>query len=547
MKSLVFADYAVIAVFFAVMLGVGFYYSRRSKSSDQFFGNDKSVPWWLSGVSFYMNSFSALAFVMYSALAYKFGWVPVTISWLSVPAVLLGAWFLAVRWRRAAKGSPIDYIATRYTPKMCSFLAILGLPMQLLDNALKLLAIGTVVGVGMGFPLFWSICISGLIIVAYTFLGGLKATLTCDFIQFLVILSIVFALPVLCLERLSAMAPASDGSVLAGLPGLVHGFQVFLDRVPADFFNFTAGQYTWVYLLVFFCCVGSTLSTNWSLVQRYYSTRSEGDAKKMAYLVASLLFLGPPLFFFPAMAARVFLPPIAEADLNGVYAILCREVLPAGMMGMVIAAMFSATMSSLAGNFNAAAAVIVNEIYLKFFPPKLSFPTEQFPDSSSRHCEATRSVAVAISSGSAPRPCGKPESSSSLLPARIATVLVGLGVIGLTFVMQYAQGADDLFNLSNKVFGVFLPPIAIPMLCGIFIKCFSQRSGLVGLVGGIAVGLTLFICGAFYPFLREMVWIFPSTSVATVLFLVLGTVLFPDTPSARTQVENFFRQLSTPK
>ena len=177
MQALAIIDYAVIGVFFAVMIGVGVYYSRRSKSSDQFFGNDKTVPWWLSGVSFYMNSFSALAFVMYSALAYKFGWVPVTVSWLSVPAVLLGAWFLAVRWRRAAKGSPIDYIAERYTPGMCRTLAILGLPMQLLDNALKLLAIGTVVGVGMGFPLFWSRCISGLIIVLYTFLGGLKATL----------------------------------------------------------------------------------------------------------------------------------------------------------------------------------------------------------------------------------------------------------------------------------------------------------------------------------------------------------------------------------
>ena len=151
-------DYGVVAVFFAAMVGIGVYYGRKSTSSAQFFGNDKTVPWWLSGVSFYMNSFSALAFVMYSALAYKFGWVPVTVSWLSVPAVLLGAWFLAVRWRRAAQGSPIDFVATRYTPSMCSTLAVLGLPMQLLDNALKLLAIGTVVGVGMGFPLFWAIC-----------------------------------------------------------------------------------------------------------------------------------------------------------------------------------------------------------------------------------------------------------------------------------------------------------------------------------------------------------------------------------------------------
>ena len=502
-KGLFFVDYAVIAAFFAVMVGVGLFYSRRSRSASQFFGSDKTVPWWLSGVSFYMNSFSALAFVMYSALAYKFGWVPVTVSWLSVPAVLLGAWFLAVRWRRAAKESPIDFIATRYTPGMCRTLAVLGLPMQLLDNALKLLAIGTVVGVGMGFPLFWSICISGAIIVLYTFLGGLKATLTCDFIQFLVILVVVFALPTLCLGRLASL----DGG-----SGVVHGFRVFLDRVPDGFFSFTGGQYTWIYMLVFFCCVGSTLSTNWSLVQRYYSTKSEKDAKKMAYLVAALLFVGPPLFFFPAMAARVFLPGLDMNDagaMNAVYATVCRHVLPAGMIGMVIAAMFSATMSSLAGNFNAAAAVVTNEIYLKA--------------------------------------AKNPSARARMVAARVATVLVGGLVVGLTFVMQYAQGADDLFNLSNKVFGVFLPPIAIPMLCGIFVRRLSKRSGMCGLVGGIAVGLALFVLGSrpSLAYLREMVWIFPATSLATVLFLALGTRLFPDSPAERAEVDAFFRQVET--
>jgi len=501
--SLHLADYAVIAAFFAAMVGVGVFYSRRSKSDAQFFGSDKSIPWWLSGVSFYMNSFSALAFVMYSALAYKFGWVPVTVSWLSVPAVLLGAWFLAVRWRRAAKGSPIDYIATRYTPGMCRTLAVLGLPMQLLDNALKLLAIGTVVGVGMGFPLFWSICISGVIIVLYTFLGGLKATLVCDFIQFFVILAVVFALPPLCLGRLAAV----DGGT-----GMVHGFRVFLDRVPDGFFSFTNGKYGWTYMLVFFCAVGSTLSTNWSLVQRYYTTKSEKDAKKMAYLVATLLFLGPPLFFFPAMAARVFMPELdmnnSEA-MNAVYATVCKSILPAGMIGMVIAAMFSATMSSLAGNFNAAASVMMNELYLRV--DKTATPRRR------------------------------------MVAARAATVLVGGAVVALTFVMQYAQGAKDLFDVTNKMFGVFLPPIAIPMLAGVFVRSLSRRAGMVGLVGGMAVGVALFFVGGKYPFLREFEWMFPLTGVATVAFLALGTLLLRDSTAERAEVEGFFKQLETPQ
>ena len=494
-----FLDYSVIAVFFAVMIGVGVFFSRRSKNSDQFFGNDKTVPWWLSGVSFYMNSFSALAFVMYSALAYKFGWVPVTVSWLSVPPVLFAAWFLAVRWRRAATGSPIDYIATRYTPKMCTLMAWLGLPMQFLDNALKLLAIGTVVGVGMGFPLFWAICLSGVIIILYTFLGGLKATLTCDFIQFFVIMAVVFALPPICLNKLAAM----DGG-----SGLWHGFQVFFDRAPAGFFCPIAGKYGLVYMLVFLCSITSTLSTNWSLVQRYYSTKSEKDAKKMAYLVAVLLFLGPPIFFFPAMAARIFMPGLGESEMNGVYATLCKAVLPVGMIGMVIAAMFSATMSSLAGNFNAIASVMTNELYARLDR--------------------------------------KATPARKMVAARVATILVGAIVVALTFVMQYAQGADDLFNLSNKCFAVFLPPIAIPMLAGLIVRRISKRAGIVAMSGGIGVGLVIFFLGSTWPFLREMTWMFPLTGLIAIVLLIVGTRIFPDTPEETKVLDGFFRKVSTP-
>ena len=109
--------------------------------------------------------------------------------------------------------------------------------------------------------------------------------------------------------------------------------------------------------------------------------------------------------------------------------------------------------------------------------------------------------------------------------------------------MQYVQGADDLFNLSNKVFGVFLPPIAVPMLGGLLVRRLSRRAGMVGLVGGIAFGLVLFSAGARWPFLREMVWSFPLTAAATIICLVLGTILLPDDPEARKGVDGFFGKI----
>ncbi len=483
-------DYAVVVAFFAVMVAVGVFYARRQRSSDQFFGGDKSIPWYLAGVSYYMGSFSALAFVMYSALAYKYGWIPVTLSWLNVPVVLLVTWFLALRWRRAVKSSPLEFLERRFTPKMRQGLVWLGLPMRILDGALKLFAIGTVVGVGMGFSIEAAIVASGAVIIVYTFLGGLKATLVADFIQFFVLMGIVLVLPFFCLER------------VGGLSG-------FVEKAPEGFFALFTGKYTWLYVLVFFYAQFLELSTSWSMVQRFYSTRSEKDAKKAGYLVSVLLFIGPLLFFFPAMAAREFLPGIPDSELNGVYAIVCKSVLPSGLMGLVIAAMFSATMSTLAGFYNAIASVVTNDFYVRIVNPTAS---------------PRRQMAV----------------------ARLATFLAGALVVGFTFVMRYAQGANDLFDVTNQLFSVFGNPIAVPVLAGLLVKRFSRFAGFAGLTIGIGTGVAAFVVGHWAPCLREMIVMNCITTAATLVGMAWGTWWRPDSPAELADKDDFFRKLTTP-
>jgi len=489
-RGLAAADFAVVVSFFVVMIAVGVFFGRKQKSVSQFFGGGKQVPWWLSGISFYMCSFSALAFVMYSALAYKYGWLPVTISWLSVPAVLLGCTLFAARWRRAAETSPLEYIETRYGNGMRQGLMWLGLPMRILDDSFKLLAIGTVVGAGMGFPLQGAIIGSGLIILSYTFMGGLWAALVADFIQFFVLLLPIVFLPFLCFAK-------------------VGGVGAFLDKVPPGFFMWTADKYTWMYMLVFFLILFSNLTTSWSMVQRYYSTRSEKDARKVGYLVCVLLTIGPPIFYLPAMAARVLMPDIPADRMNEVYALICKNVLPVGFMGLVIAAMFSATMSTLAGDYNAAASVVTNDFYKRMIAPDAS-PKKQ------------------------------------MIVARLATILVGTLVIGITFIMQNAQGANDLFDVTNKMFGIFLPPIAIPMMLGLVTRRISRRGGVWGLLGGMAVGLVVFVLGSRWPVLREMGPIFYATTAATFAGLLIGTLLYPDDREHDEALTRFFEKVSTP-
>jgi len=498
MGSVGIVDGIVIAAFFAVMVAVGLYYGRRERSVAGFFGSDRTLPWWLLGVSFYMNSFSALAFVMYSALGYKFGFVPITISWVSVPAVLLGLWILAFRWRRTGDGSPIAFVTRRFGAKANAAMMWLGLPMQVLDSAFKLLAIGTVVGVMAKsalppeFPLEtvlgWSIALSGVIIIFYTFMGGLKATLVCDFIQFLVIMAVVLVLPVACLLQ------------LGGNQGMVCGWQRFLNETPSGFFNPVAGMYGWNYMLFYMLLMFLQLGTTWSLIQRYQSTKSEREVKKTGWCVAMLLFIGPPLFFFPAMAARLLIPGLDVNDsnaMNGVYALICLKVLPTGMLGLVLAAMFSATMSTLAGTYNAVANVF----------------TEKF--------------------------------RGGMSMARTMTVLTGIIVIILTFLMRSVQGANDLFDVLNQVLSLFIPPLAVAMIAGVLCNWMTRRSGMAGLLAGIGSGIAAFILGTWFPGLRDSIPMFWLTSVMTVLGMVVASLVGKDSPSVRAETEAFFRQLAT--
>jgi Na+/proline symporter len=207
------------------------------------------------------------------------------------------------------------------------------------------------------------------------------------------------------------------------------------------------------------------------------------------------------------MAAKVFLTtPIADSELNSVYAVLCRAVLPTGMIGMVIAAMFSATMSTLAGGYNAIASVLTNELYGRV------------------------------------NPTASPESKMKV--ARIATAFVGIAVIGLTFLMQYAQGAGDLFDVTNRMFAVFVPPIAMTMLCGVLVKGVTKRAGSIALVSGIVVGITAFILGQWFPNLRQMGSMFFITALTTIAALAIGSRIKRDTPEEREKIESFFKRIS---
>ena len=144
-KSLPIPDYVIIFSFFVMMMIIGIYFSSRMRNMKDYFCGGREIPWWLSGVSFYMSAQSAFTIVAYSAVAYKYGFVAVVALWTTVMAAFTSAHFFAIRWRRAVSTSALDFIEKRFGAGLRQSLAWISAQMIVVDDGLKIFAIGALV------------------------------------------------------------------------------------------------------------------------------------------------------------------------------------------------------------------------------------------------------------------------------------------------------------------------------------------------------------------------------------------------------------------
>jgi len=496
-------DYAMLVGYFVLMLLVGVYFARSMRGMKDYFSGGNKIPWWLSGVSFYMSSFSAFAFISFSALAFRHGWVSVTLLWVTVPATVFSVLLFARRWRRARIDSPVEYLETRYSGGFRQLVAWQGIPVKIIDDALKLVAIAAFLSVILQQKPVESMIWSGAVILAYTFLGGLWAVVVTDFIQFVVMAVAILILIPLAIARIGGL-----DQINLILPQGVAGF-------------FTA-EYNWVYvvLLSFLYCVHWS-SMNWPLIQRYYCVANEREAVKVGWLVTLLNVLGPPLMFLPALAAAHFLP--ASVPGKFVYPRLCIELLPAGILGLVVAAMFSATMSMLSSDYNACAGVLTGDVYRRLLRPRAS-------------------------------------QRELVLVGRLMTLVVGGLALGAAVLMVELTG-EGLFKMMVTLFSVVTAPVGVPMILGLLSRRVTNRAALVGWFLGIVVGLAMLAwCPAklvfhlggpggvefFSTILEKEIAIFTATLLVSLAATLVVSLAWPMPDEEARRVDDFHRRLAVP-
>jgi Na+/proline symporter len=299
------------------------------------------------------------------------------------------------------------------------------------------------------------------------------------------------------------------------------GLDALFRSAPADFASPVGGPITPLYVLAFYLLVMLSYNGNWAYAQRFYSVRNEREARKAGFLAVALMVVGPPLFILPAVAARTLMPELMTPPNSPqyTYAALALEFLPAGLMGLIIAAMFSATMSTLSADYNVMASVITEDVYRRLVDPQAS-------------------------------------QRRLVLVGRLATVAVGLItiVIGMLLVTTAQRG---LFEVMVTVFGLFVGPMLLPMLAGLVSRRLTFRGAAAGIVVGLISGVSLFAYKTWWLAGRPDIdpnWLrydYEAITILTNIAVTIGamtivTSMESVSPAERRRIADFFVRLARP-
>jgi SSS family solute:Na+ symporter len=349
------ADYLIIVIFFIGLLAVGYGLGKKISSSKDLFIAGKNSSWWISGLSTYMTLFSAGTFVVWGGVAYRSGLVAAVVGMmLGIGSLAVGLW-ISGKWARMNINSPAEYLTLRFgkgTLKFYSSVLIVG---RALVTAVALYSIAIMVVALMPLPagsmfvdpatghlsVIYAVLVMGLITFIYTAMGGYLAVLMTDVVQFAVLFAMIIILVPLSLKN-------------------VGGISTFIASAPDGYFRLFSKEYSGLWMILWCLLNFFMIAGDWSFVQRYISVPNAKEAKKSSYLVGALYLLTPIIWYLPAMAYRIVDP---GANPEQAYMLMSQRVLGPGLLGFMIAAMMSATLSMVSGTLNVFANVFTYDIY----------------------------------------------------------------------------------------------------------------------------------------------------------------------------------------
>lgn len=481
-------DFFVLGLYMLAVLVVGFYVARFNRGTADYFKGGGHIPWKMSMVSLFISGFSAFMFVGAAGITYGNGGGAILLFSFALPAYLLGAWIFGPRWRRTRLDTPLQFLTRRFSQGTTYFYTLLAVIPNTLVLGIMIYTLCIFSSTAMGiserifdFGLFscngfqLTMLVTGLVIVVYTTLGGLWAVMVTDAVQFLIILLITVVMTPM------AFAHLGGGNPLDGISRL-------LTDAPAGYFSVSLEGKPFLFWPTWFIYIIFGYNVNWHIAQRYYSISDERDTRKMALWCGGLSFVLPMLWILPILTTPILFPQINELwptlsqPAEASFVTLAMAILPHGMLGLLTAAIFAATMSSTDTLFNWLGAVLTKDVFVPL--------TRRL-----RHRE--------------------PAERTQLWVGKLVVGLLGVTAIWIAFNVQRYGGAFDVYVKAESLYKITL---FVPVFFGLLYTRTPWWSAIASVVAGVVAVMGVGIMASLDAT--------GSISVMNVLFADLQTVWF---------------------
>jgi SSS family solute:Na+ symporter len=488
MISLPLIDWIVLGVYFAAMLGVGLYFYRSGQSStaDGFTKADGVAPGWVVALSILATYVSSISFLALPGRAFAGNWNAFVFS-LSLPlAVWVAARWFVPYYRATGEVSAYSHLETRFGPWARVYAGVCYLLTQLARMGSVMFLMALPMRLLLGWEMHWVIILTGVSVIIYTMLGGIVAVMWSDAVQAIILM----AGALLCLILLFARLP---GGWSGGLD-----YAVSHDKFSLGSFGPSLGESTfWVVLAYGLVINLQNFGIDQNYVQRYVAARSETAARRSLW-VGGLLYLPvSAVFFLIGTGLFVFYstqPDLLPANLQGegnadrVLPYFILTELPPGAKGLLLAAIFSAAMSTISTSLNSSATLLLTDWYQRFFRP-----------------QATEREAMRV--------------------LHLASLVWGILGTGVALAMIGVKAALDAWWTMS---GIFAGGMLGLFLLGLISKRAGNPAAVTAVVAGVLVILwmTLTPGAAAWPeYLQSPFHSFMTVVVGTLVILLVGLLI----------------------
>ncbi|MBT2234873.1 sodium:solute symporter family protein [Nonomuraea sp. NEAU-A123] len=443
-------DYALIAIYFATVLGIGFAAKRRISSSLDFFLAGRGLPPWITGLAFVSANLGAIEILGMAANGAQYGAMTVHYYWIgAVPAmVFLGIVMMPFYYRSKVRSVP-EFLGRRFNGATQLLNALSFAVAQILIAGVNLYALALVMEALLGWPLPVSVVVAAVIVLSYITLGGLSSAIYNEVLQFFVILAGLIPLTILGLNQVGGVSGLFDKvrQSALGEAGL-HTWADTAGKNPMD-----AHWLGIVFGLGFILSFGYW-TTNFAEVQRALSARNTNAARLTPIIAAYPKLFIPLVTVLPGLIALVLFKDLGKGQAyNNAIPLLMGSLLPNGVLGVAVTGLLASFMAGMAANISGFNTVFTNDIW-------------------QAHLAKDRPDGYYLRVG------------------RIATVAgVALGV-GTAFI---AAGYSNIMNYLQALFSFFNAPLFATFIVGLFWKRMSPWAGFWGLLAGIGSGFASYI------------------------------------------------------